>query len=317
VSRRKDFSDLCRTRSWVEFCRSSLGVNSLYALEQRLEQGAFQLNARGTITHRNKWRRYLSEGVMPNRRLVASVETAIPGSSAVLNHLCWDVFRSLINGEGVDTEAFLRRACPGALKLLYGFDAPEHGGWRRRALREATIARLERRDDLDGIAVLSLLIVEAHQAGKGALAIELGGALFYALLRLPFSSNQVLAKVAPQLFDVVRERVFPFARSTTNWLSMERVSYERTAQLVRVVLESQEGGLTGYRAREVLDRLFESGWLTPVGFLSFSAPCGGQNSQDRRRKASLRICGDWIVETWDVAFKELNLASAKNGEPAT
>lgn len=310
MSRRKDFSDLCRIRLWVEFCRSSLGVNSLYALEQRLEQGAFQLNARGKITHRNKWRRYLSKGVMPNRRLVVSVETSIPGSTAVLNHLCWDMFRTLANGAGVDTDAFLRRACPGVLKLLYGFDTPESGGWRRRALREATIARLERRDDLDGIAVLSLLIVEAHQAGKGALAIELGGALFYALLRLPFSSNQALVRVAPQLFDVVKERVFPFARSTTNWLSMEGVSYDRTAQLVRVVLESQEGGLAGYRAREVLDRLFESGWLTPVGFLSFSAPCGGQNSQDRRRKASLRICGDWIVDTWDAAFEELNLASS-------
>lgn len=247
---------------------------------------------------------------MPNRRLVASVETAILGSTAVLNHLCWDVFRSLANGADVDTDAFLRRTCPGVLKLLYRFDTPGSEGWRRRSLREAMIARLERRDDLDGIAALSLLIVEAHQAGKGALAIELGGALFYALLRLPFSSNQVLAKVAPQLFDVVRERVFPFARSTTNWLSMERVFYEQTAQLVRVVLESQEGGLAGYRAREVLDRLFESGWLTPVGFLSFSAPCGGQNSQDRRRKSSQRICGDWIVETWDAAFEELDRASS-------
>lgn len=310
MSRRKDFSDLCRIRSWVEFCRSSLGVHSLYALEQRLEQGAFQLNARGKITHRNKWRRYLSKGVMPNRRLVASVETAIPGSSVVLNHLCWDVFRTLANGADVDIEAFLRRTCPGVLKLLYGFDTPESGGWRRRSLREATIARLERRDDLDGIATLSLLIVEAHQAGKGALAVELGGALFYALLRLPFSSNQVLANVAPQLFDVARERVFPFACSATSRLSMGQVRYEQITQLIRVVLKSQEGGLAGYRAREVLDRLFGRGWLTPFGFISFSAPCSGQNSQDRRRKSSQRICGDWIVETWDAAFEELNLASS-------
>jgi len=309
MSRRKDSVDIPRVKVWVEHSKLALGVKSLYALEQRLEPDAFSYESEsGKVeNHRNKWRRYWKDGVEPRRKLIEYVETKAPGSRERLTDPCWTVLRALASDDqDIQPLALLRMLPPGILKQLFAFGGESDGVWRRRPLTERTIKRLERRDDIAGLATLSILVVEAQLSGKGHLALELGGALFYALVRLPFGRDRALAAAAPELFKLLCERVFPRARSNTRQLCVEKVNFSQLVELVGLVLDSRDGSNgAGCQRNQTLDMLFDTAWSTSVGFLQFLAPYQELRPAKKAPKEQTRICDMWVLAYWDNAYQEL------------
>lgn len=270
MPRRDILTDPPRTKAWAKFCRDALDAKSWYVVENALEAEAFGRDTKGRICHRGKWNDY-AEGIhVPQKRLVGQVELIIPGSSAVLNHPVWQI-----------RDLSPQRATGIANQFLSGLSLEVHhhlfhvlkdGHLQRKRITKQTLTYLETQQNLSGLCALAIIILEASGKENKRLALQAGCVLFRALLRLPIEAAPWLAQIATDLFELFKQRVFPYAVGPNFRICLDNVDFPALAQIVRFTCIAKTNENERLSRNQFFARLFDQPWTTPVGHFMLFVP---------------------------------------------
>ncbi|MBR7782333.1 hypothetical protein [Undibacterium luofuense] len=199
----RDPVDVLRTKYWYEGLCLRLGETTAYALEKKIEPGAFKKNGDNVSIHRNKWWRYRSGLHTPNAATCSKADGIVMGSSADLNHPLW---RSLRN-EPLAHEAagLLRQLAPELQIILF----EQHDNFRIEAGKRY-LGRIEHRASLDALACLTILLKVNYEKGHYDQVWDFAHRVLRMLLILGDVFDK--RKIAEEIFEVYRKRIFNLVR---------------------------------------------------------------------------------------------------------
>lgn len=199
----RDPVDTLRTKYWYEGLRQHLRVSTAYAVERKIEPGAFKKNQDEVPIHRNKWWRYRCGRHTPSMLTVERAESVVPGSSKELNHVLWQALRpdppTLSQANDL-----LRQVAPELQIILFEQDHFRiHGGGR-------FLGKLEHRASLDALACLTILLRLNHKNGSYERVWEYAKYVFRMLLMLGQEFER--RHLANEVFHLYVTRIFNLAR---------------------------------------------------------------------------------------------------------
>ncbi len=302
MARRDALTNILRTKAWAVFCRESLGANSWYAVENILEAGAFGRDTKGHICHRGKWTGYAQGKHLPRNSLIKRVEELIPGSFGILNHPIWELRKPLPEETAKNVSSQLSRLRPEVRARFFHNTIPPHQ--RRKRITQQTLEFLETQVTLCGLGALALIVLEAYCSENKRLAFQAGCALFKLLLRLPIDGPAWLASIDTDLFELLKQRVFPFAVNQNHAICLDDVNFPRLVQLVRRACTYTTEEKKHFSRDAFFSRLFDQPWCTQVGFLTIAVPAN-------QLKASIRADDlvqddpNPLIKHWEDAYSKV------------
>jgi len=229
----RDLVDVLRVRYWYEGVKQQTRCTTAYQLERLFEPlKAPSIDARTPF--RNKWIRYEMGKHTPRASLVDLVEGRVQGSSKELNHPLWEILRQ---GDACASriDSWLERLEPRVQTALYrkphdGMTAPN---WRL-AFTMAIGRRLVKLGNLDALAALVLLWLEAHRYDRFEDMRQLASLLYQLLLMLGMEFDR--RNMAEELFLMFRAKVF----ERTDWedgrFALDEALYVRGVHLLYCLL---------------------------------------------------------------------------------
>jgi hypothetical protein len=270
MPRRDDLTDIPRTKAWAKFCLDALDAKSWYVVEKALEAKAFRRDAKNRICHQGKWTDYAKGIHAPRKRLAEEVESVILGSLGVLTHPVWQI-RDLPPERAAKTaNRFFSALSLEVRQRLFHRTYELHP--RRKRITQQTLVFLENRQDLSGLGALAIIVLEASWNENKRLAFQAGCVLFRALLRLPIEGPPWLILIATDLFELFRQRVFPYAADLNVRICLDGVDFPTLAQLVRFACDYTTEKKNHFSRDIFFSRLFDQPWMTQVGYLTLSVP---------------------------------------------
>jgi hypothetical protein len=213
----RDPVDVLSTRYWyflvsIAARASDRALPTAYELEKRFEPEAFGKNKLGDPYHRNKWSKYKCGLHTPNAVLIHEVERQLPGTRAALQHVLWKSLDTDIKvSDHIDD--WLTQLEPEVQKvILFHRDilGPRLGRQRHQTLSWARLRMIERRASVDALACLTMLLREAHEAGRAEYAFKLVCPTFYTLLMM--AVEHIGLDIAEPMFEIYIERIFSLPR---------------------------------------------------------------------------------------------------------
>lgn len=313
MGRRDQLTDSARTKLWMEYCRCNLSASSLYAIEHKLKGRTSENEAASFFFDRGKWSYYSKGGHVPRKPMVSALEQSCPGSATLLAHPLWQICRLQDGQASVVADSLFKGLRSTLVQRLFHVAKDDAAIGARKLVTKRTLTYLEGRGDLDGLAALSLLILESSELERHSAALDAGQALFRAMLRLPFLGSPALVKVAPDIFQLLCARIFPRARSTKQHICTDGIQYGHLVQLLRFAIDphlARESANTSY---PVLERLFSQPLFTSIGPLYFAAPI-----QDTYPSSPARFEDRGVItfaEHWQRAFCDLEVLNRDGFRP--
>jgi len=259
---------------WFEGIRIALNANGPYGVEKRVEPDAYQKMKSG-YDHRRKWSDYKRGKHHPRLSLIEKAEKLVPGSATAFSHPIWNIGRLKPSQRISDfADAWLNQLKPDLQPLLFRVDEIT-GSNHRRGVTTIVLKKLVRRADLDALAALSIFLREAEESRRYKLLMEVGEALYQALLFALVFGNEQLRIVLPKIFEMLVQRVFSFARNRWSYYSFEGLDIAGFCKLfhVAVTLRMQQGGLnSGRLTPSSLESLISLGISHPNLICCFHLP---------------------------------------------
>lgn len=302
MARRDALTDILRTKAWALFCRESLSAKSWYVVETILEADAFSRDAKGRICHQGKWTGYSQGKHVPRNGLIKHVEELIPGSFGILNHPVWDLRTLLAEETAKNVSSQLSRLRPEVRARFFHNTMPPHQ--RRKRITQQTLEFLETQVHLCGLGALALIVLEAYCNENKRLAFQAGCALFKLMLRLPIDGPAWLASIDTDLFELLKQRVFPFAANRNHAICLDDVNFPRLVQLVRLACMCATEEKKYFSRGAFFSRLFSQPWSTQVGLLTIAIPA-------KQLKPSIRADGivhcdpNPLIKHWEDAYSRI------------
>lgn len=212
----RDPVDTLRTKFWYEGLRLSLRVTTAYALERKIEPDGFKPKTADIAqSHRNKWSRYRRGVRTPNASTCAQADKVVARSSSDLNHVLWRALRK----EPLATHAdeLLGQLSPKLLIKFEGLDLRHVGSGLR------TLKKIEHQANLDALACLTILLRVNYEQGQHDRVWDFSRQILRMLLILGDIFDE--RKLAGELFDIYRERIFSLAKLGGEKLLLEEYEY--------------------------------------------------------------------------------------------
>jgi hypothetical protein len=279
MQRRDDLTDIPRTKAWAKFCRDALGAKSWYVVENALETGARGRDIKGRICQRGKWTDYAKGIHVPRERLTEQVELLIPGSLGVLTHPVWQI-RDLPPERAAETaNRFFSALSLEVGQRLFHRTNELHSG--RKRITQQTLVFLETQQDLSGLGALAMIVLEASWNENKRLAFQAGCVLFRALLRQSIAGPPWLILIATDLFELFRQRVFPYAADLNFRICLDGVDFPTLAKLVRFACDYTTEEKKHFSRDIFFSKLFDQPWMTQVGYLTLLTPTKSTNVRAR------------------------------------
>ena len=309
---RRDEIDVLRTAFWYAEIRTRLNASTAYEVERLLEPEAFGKNKDGDHIHRNKWPKYEVGQHVPIDSLVTRVDTILPGTKRILNHILWEALRVKhpINGRADDWLRQLGPDIQGAVfqTQRYGTSNSHH----RTSSSRRQLLLIERRAGIDALACLTILLRESCEQDENPHSLEIGKSIYRMLLVLCNTSQFCI--FSQELFYVYRNRVFSLPRhkdvifrldsfdfiEAVNLLTcfvsqvkdISKICHDRQ-RLLKVVCKLLDGGY-GFDAKFALD--------PPIGP---SAPLSDSNRKDWEFFATQERFRQWGKEQMFLSKREV------------
>lgn len=257
--------DVIRIALWCQTLKQRVQALTIYQLEQRLEPRAFGANEHGDPYHWNKWSYYQIGKHKPRRQLVDLAEKEAPGSTALLEHVLWDVLKEKQNTSQLLSKG-LRRLSPEVQEVIFD----RHGNQKYERLQYRQLRMLERRAGIDALAALSILLRRASDQGDGQGALDIGISLHRVLLIT--CTYAVFDPLAEEFFKIFNTRIFPKACSATEkiWFD-ESYSFRLSTfwlNVLRLQLEdNNQIGVSHNEQIKAMCKLMDGFWGYDVKFM--------------------------------------------------
>jgi hypothetical protein len=216
---RRDEIDTLRTQYWCLQVKDKLGVGTAYAVEKIIEPKAMGKTAAGEPYHVNKWSKYEKGIHTPSAPLVDKVEAKAPGTRRALDHPLWELLRSWSKlSKTSDINIRLGQLSPEIQAVVFSIDTAT-GAHTRNKVHGRLINKLAHRMGLDALTCLCLLLREADLLQQRDLSVELGFAIYRALLVL--NAAYAFQPIETGLVQLFVDRVFQSA-----WNKVGRFSFD-------------------------------------------------------------------------------------------
>lgn len=291
--------NVLRVAAWFEALRSRTGQKSAYGVGKCVQPHTYRPRNGGRWPqHNNLWAKYARGLHLPGPETMAAAERVASGSSGTLHAAAWEAFDvSAPIGGGGDT--LLRKLRFGVQRAVYMARPLALGKVVRRSGSQLSLRMLEDQADLDSLAALVVLLREAHEAGDGDRALEIGKSLHKSLLIVTITSH--FSALWAEFFEFLKRLIFPMASdgNVAFDLDIDEFGAQRK-YLNRVFLQMEDAGRLQYVSHSTRDlRKIASGdygldllfGLSPRLKLARSAE---HSSIDARRHfASLQVARDW------------------------
>jgi hypothetical protein len=291
--------NVLRVGTWFEALRWQAGEPSAYGVGKRVQPHTYRPRDGGKWPqHNNLWAKYARGLHLPGPDTVAAAERVAPGSSGILHTAAWEAFdvSAPIRGGG---DALLRKLRFGVQRAVYIPRPLALGKVVRRSGSQLSLRMLEDQADLDSLAALVVLLREAHEAGDGDRALEIGKSLHKSLLIVTITSH--FAALWAELFEFLKRLIFPMASDGNVAFDLDRDEFgAQRKYLNRVFLQMEDAGRFQYVSHSTRDlRKIVSGdygldllfGLSPRLKLVRSAEHSSIDA--RRRLAWLQVARDW------------------------
>lgn len=199
---RKDEFYVLANALWFEKVRCETGIKTSYLLGKFFEPKTYRKNANGDPFHNNKWSKYAAGLSRPNPSLVSLVEQSAPGTAKLLKHPLWEILRNrgFTLSDKVD---WIQRLDSDVQRVLL---ARHSSSKSKVSISAVKLQMLERRADLDALAALSILMLEANRSGHTKEALDIGEYVYRVLLITCFF--QPYRKFSWFFFDCFQRRIF-------------------------------------------------------------------------------------------------------------
>lgn len=264
----RDPVDVLLTKFWYGGLCLDLGETTAYALERRIEPDAFKKNDDKVWTHRNKWWRYRSGLHTPNAATCALADRVVAGSFAEKNHVIWRSLR--LEPLGPEAGKLLRQLAPELQLVLF-----EQNDNFRIDCGAIYLRKIEHRASLDALACLTILLRVNYENGYYDRVWKYGYAVLRMLLILGEGFDK--RKIAEELFDVYRERIFNLVRLDGEKFLLDEYGYlDRVAILQHLALDTSNTKgrrLAWHEQVKVVRRILNGDFGLGLNFLLI--PCTG------------------------------------------
>lgn len=207
TSQRHDATHVVACALWVMELKRRRGLASAYQLEKLFEPEAFGRSANRDPYHRNKWAKYEVGVHLPATGLIQRVEALEPGTARLIEHPLWALLRSR-SWEAHAGDRWLHKLSFEVQAVLFdNAHGPLGGGGTRQKFGLRLSHRLERCANLDAVAALTILLLDALVLERHEEAFEAAKALFRTLQVVcsffPFS------QLASEIFWLFQSRIYP------------------------------------------------------------------------------------------------------------
>lgn len=288
-SGRKDVTDVLRTALWFADVSSRLNATTVYEVEHTLEPEAFGKNGDGDYFHRNKWTKYKVGKHTPNDSLVARVDTRLPGTERILNHVLWEVLQTQQEIDG-HTSDWLRQLVPDIQQIIFKTHSYGTGNSHQRLIpNRRMLIMLERRAGIDSLACLTILLRESCVQGESAHTFDIGRSLYRVLLIL--GTTIPIGKIYLELLDVYRARIYSMARHKGLRFRFEDFDFMEATHLLReLLLALEDNNRSGVRwgdSVRAMCKLLDGGYGFDVKF-ALDPPIGPDDPLSESNAAAYR-----------------------------
>ena len=206
---KNDEIDAFKTAFWYEEVKRRLNVTTSYEVEQKLDPESFVRDAAGDLMHKSKWSQYRGGLHVPMSPLVNKVDSALPGTKWIINHVLWDTLHEGVFGSG-NIESCIKRLDQKIQTILFKTESQGLSiNYRRIDVSIRLLSRIENRAGIDALACLTILFREACEAGNAADAILIGQSIHKMLLVL--SATNKFGFFDAVLFDIYRDNIYPLS----------------------------------------------------------------------------------------------------------
>jgi len=186
----------------------------------------------GQRHHRNKWQRYAKGTHTPHSALASQVDKDFPGSAIELNHMLWSVLRSPSDSAG-NVDVLLKGLGPDIQRIVFEFNESGVGAsYKRRRLDRRLLWRLECRANIDALACLTLLLLEAAELREQLWVFEIARRIYSVLLILGVELSE--RGVANELFQLYTERIFPLSSWENRRFCFDGFNYSFMSSLLNI-----------------------------------------------------------------------------------
>ena len=235
---------------WFEYLRHRTRMCTAYGVGKHLQPEAYRKRHHGCVgdehakncdgDHRNLWAKYAQAIHAPSVETVLAVNHKVPGSADVWSTMAWEAF-DVEKPIGSCGDELLKRSPPAVQNAVYDGNALDHGRYRRRRSLRTTLGMLECHANLEGVAAMTILLREAHQASDPERCYDIGCSIHAALL-MATARNPVFG-VRAELFEFFIRRVFPIAsgKEIAFDVTASELS-ELTFQLQNMILRLEDQG---------------------------------------------------------------------------
>lgn len=125
---------------------------------------------------------------------------------------------------------------------------------------------------------MAIIVLEASSTENKRLALQAGCSLFKLMLRFPIEGPAWLVLIAEDIFELLRQRVFPYAADRNCSIDLDGVDFPRLLHLVRLAHEYATVENQHVSHDVFFSHLFNQPWRTHVGLLLIFIPSSQGNT---------------------------------------
>lgn len=234
--------DLVRTIYWYRTLCDYFGDERPRAIQRLVDPISMRTDSDGQPIRNNKFKSYAEGKHVPSAALVQSAKMLVKDSERALNHVVWQILRERGPIREKANE-WARHLSPDIQAIVFGpgFELTLRGD-------RHFLSSLERREGMDGLAILTILFKLSMEDEDNEQAWTIAHSIFRVLLMVGPALDE--KTIAEQVFSLYVKRVFSLVSFNGFVIDLDNYRYIETASIVGFLasrLQTQQGN---YRQRK-------------------------------------------------------------------
>jgi len=241
--RRDDEVDSARTIYWYQTLSNYLGDERPRAIQRLIDPISIGIDRDGDRIRNSKFKLYAEGKHVPGAALVDSAKKLVKDSEPALNHVVWQVLREC-GPIRKKANGWVRNLSPSIQAIVFGpgFELMLRGD-------RHFLASLERREDLDGLAILTILLKLSVEDGDSEQAWKIAHSIFKVLLMVGPALDE--KTIANRIFSLYVDRVFSLVSFDGLVVDLENYRYVEVACIVDFLANRLRIAKGNYRERKM------------------------------------------------------------------
>jgi hypothetical protein len=241
--RRDEEVDSTRTIFWFRTLCDYLDDERPRAIQRLIDPISIRTDREGDRIRNNKFKSYAEGKHVPSTTLVSAAKKVVKDSERSLNHVFWEVLRERGSVKDKATQ-WVQRLTPDIQAIVFGTGLEVAIRGDRHFL-----GSLERRDSMDGLAMLTILLKLSFEENDHEQAWDIAHSIFKVLLMIGSELDEKL--IADRVFNLYRERIFSLVYFKDQVVDLGSYKFLKVVDIVATISSSMRTKQGNYRERKM------------------------------------------------------------------